>query len=78
MGLFSKKEENKVIIKVTGMTCGHCEMHVRQALEQVEGVKKAIADRKKEQAVITCSKTVPASTLIEAVKKTGYEAESLD
>lgn len=78
MGLFSNKEETKVTIKVTGMTCGHCELHVRQALEKVDGVKKALPDRNKEQAVITCTKPVPVESLIEAVTGTGYGAEAIE
>lgn len=78
MGLFSKKEKKTITITVKGMTCGHCEMHVKQALEKVKGVKKASPDRKKESAVITITGDVQTETLIEtliaAVKDTGYEA----
>ena len=31
----------KETIKVEGMSCGHCEMRVKKAVEAVEGVQKA-------------------------------------
>ena len=31
----------KETIKVEGMSCGHCEMRVKKAVEAVEGVQKS-------------------------------------
>lgn len=31
--------------RVQGMTCGHCEMSVREAVEALDGVDSAAADR---------------------------------
>lgn len=65
----------KVVLKVTGMSCGHCEMAVNKALMGLDGVKKAIADHKAGQAEVEVE---PGKTtreaMIQAVKKAGYEA----
>ena len=41
-----------VELKVTGMKCVHCEANVAKALEKVEGVEKAIADRTHDRVLI--------------------------
>ena len=65
----------QVELKVKGMTCPHCEMRVRKALEAVSGVDSAKPDHKKGVAVIEVSGDVSAETLAKAVNDTGlYEA----
>ena len=32
-------------LKVEGMKCSHCEMHLKQALEKIDGVASASASR---------------------------------
>ena len=61
-------------IKVSGMTCGHCEGAVRKALGEVEGVTEVIeVDRERSLAVV--EGTPDAVALIEAIREEGYEAE---
>lgn len=73
MGLFSKDE--KVELKVTGMSCGHCEASVVEALKKLDGVKKASADHEAEKAVISVAKgKLDKAALIAAVQSAGYEA----
>ncbi|MEW6263407.1 MAG: heavy metal-associated domain-containing protein [Thermodesulfobacteriota bacterium] len=64
----------KVELKVTGMSCGHCEMSVKKALMGVDGVSKAEADHKAQKAVVETAKEVSREALIAAIKKAGYEA----
>ena len=80
MSLFKKKsQENQLELAVYNMTCGHCEMRVKKALEGVEGVKAAKADHTKDRAVVTIEKgkDVRVDTLIEALEPTGYRGEAL-
>ena len=64
-------------LKVSGMTCGHCEMRVKKALESVTGVQSAKADHKKGVAVIEADDSVSKVTLVKAVNDTGlYEAQA--
>ena len=68
-----------VEIKVKGMTCTHCEMRVKKALEAVEGVQSAKADHKAGKATVTLKPgaTVDKKRLVEAVNDTElYTAEA--
>ena len=38
---------------VTGMTCGNCERHVRQAAEKVTGVASVVVDRPGNRATVS-------------------------
>ena len=76
--LFGRKSKSTQIeLTVRGMTCGHCEMRVAKALKEVAGVLDAVADREREQAVVTvdASQTVSPEALVAAVQGAGYEAE---
>ncbi len=44
-----------VQIRVTGLNCPKCEKHVAEALEQIDGVEKAIADRVHSIALVRLS-----------------------
>ena len=62
-------------LKVTGMTCQHCERAVSEALEGVSGVDKVISvNRERDEANVEGSPDMDA--LIAAVKEEGYEAEA--
>ena len=76
--MFFKKKENTLEFKVYKMTCGHCEAHLKNALESIDGIKKAVLDRSKESAVVTFEKdkTVPVDVLVKKVIEEGYEAEA--
>jgi len=64
----------KIELKVTGMSCGHCEMAVKKALLGVAGVKDAQADHKAGRAEVEAEGAVDRQALINAIKKAGYEA----
>lgn len=57
---------------VTGMSCGHCEQSVVEALEALDGIETATADRTTESATI--EGTADPAELVEAVESAGYEA----
>jgi len=62
-------------LKVTGMTCGHCEMAVKKALSQVPGVTQVVSvDRGAEEAVVEGTPDVGA--LVAAIVEEGYQAEA--
>lgn len=60
------------ILKVEGMMCQHCEKHVKDALEKIEGVQEAIASHEKKQVIVKLSKDVPESEFEKAVSDAGY------
>ena len=59
-------------ILVSGMMCGHCEAHVKEALEKIDGVREATADYKKGQVALKLSAPVAESALKAAVEGAGY------
>ncbi|MBI5882068.1 MAG: permease [Elusimicrobia bacterium] len=64
---------DSVILKVTGMTCGHCTASVRRALSECEGVESAEVDLAAGKAVVRGGK-VDIKRLLEAVEGLGYSA----
>jgi len=61
-------------ITVEGMSCGHCEQTVEEALEEVSGVTSVTVDRESEQASVDGEAEVTA--LVEAVEDAGYTAHA--
>ncbi|HEY5720125.1 MAG TPA: cation transporter [Gammaproteobacteria bacterium] len=62
-------------LKVTGMTCGHCEAAVRKALAAVPGVTAVVSvDRARGEAAVE-GQADPAA-LVAAVVEEGYQAEA--
>ena len=55
-------------IKIEGMKCGHCEAAVKKALEAVEGVISAKADKDSGTAVVELSCDINAALLRKAVE----------
>ncbi len=68
--------KKEIELKVTGMTCSHCEMTVKKALESINGVKKVKVNRNKNNALVTFKNNieVDVNELIKAVTGSGYEA----
>ena len=60
-------------ISVKGMMCEHCEMHVKKALEAVDGIESAAASHKDALVTIETSKAVDESLIKAAVEAAGYE-----
>ena len=67
----------KKTLKIEGMMCGHCEMHVKKALEALDGVTNAEVSRKTGTAVITLVKDVSNDVLKQAVAEQGYEVTDI-
>ena len=61
-------------LKVTGLTCGHCEKAVDKALAAVPGVTRVVkVSRDEERVVVDGDADVQA--LLDAIKEEGYTAE---
>lgn len=59
-------------LKIKGMMCGHCEAHVKGALEALDGVTEAQVSHESGTAVVTLSHEVADETLKAAVEAQGY------
>lgn len=61
-----------VTLTVEGMTCGHCEQTVEEALEGIPGVRDADANRNTEQ--VNVDGDADPEALVAAVRDAGYDA----
>ena len=64
-------------LKIEGMMCGHCEMHVKKALEALDGVKKTEVSHKTGTAVVTLAKEISDDFLKKAVADQGYQVTDI-
>lgn len=64
-------------LKIEGMMCGHCEMHVKKALEALGGVKKAEVSHKTGTAVVTLDQEISDDVLKQAVADQGYQVTGI-
>lgn len=58
--------------RVSGMTCGHCEHSVRQAVAHINGVAKIDVNAADGTLIVTSSAMVDDLAVRAAVEKTGY------
>lgn len=62
--------EDGIILKIEGMTCGHCKSSVEKALLKVSGVTQAEVDLAHKQVVVIG--TTDRSILAKAIEEAGY------
>ena len=77
----NKKEEDDKMTKtihIEGMMCGHCEAHVKKALEAIDGVAEAQASHEKGTAVVTLTADVADDVLTKAVEDQDYKVVSVE
>lgn len=60
-------------ISVKGMMCGHCEAHVKKAIEGIEGIKEAAASHDTDSVDIELTADVDEALIRAAVEEAGYE-----
>lgn len=61
------------IMNVTGMMCPRCEARAQKALEALDGVAKAAADRTANKITVTLTAPVADADLKAAVEAAGYK-----
>lgn len=65
------------ILTIEGMMCEHCEKTVKNALENIDGVKSAVVSYEKNQATVHLSKEIPDDILASAVEAKDYHVASI-
>ncbi len=60
--------------QVAGMTCGHCEMSVREEVGEVPGVEKIDVSAATGKLVVTANQPVDDAAVLAAVSEAGYQA----
>ncbi|HHV23315.1 MAG TPA: heavy-metal-associated domain-containing protein [Methanosarcina sp.] len=62
------------IIKVEGMSCMHCQLRVKKAVEAVEGVQRADANLQTKQVTVDYEEgKADLEKIKAAIRETGYE-----
>lgn len=74
--LLCNEKMMKKIIEIKGMTCGHCQKHVEDALNSIQGVS-ADVDLKKNIATVKIEKDIDDGILRRAIEEAGYEVVSI-
>ena len=64
---------SEINLKVKGMMCGGCENRVKNALENIEGVEKATADRTTSNVNVIFNDTTTKEVIEETIEDIGYE-----
>ncbi|MBO1759680.1 MULTISPECIES: heavy-metal-associated domain-containing protein [Dermacoccus] len=66
-------EQNASTYTVIGMTCGHCEMSVREELEEIPGVSDVVANHESGVVTFTSDRPVSREQVDAAVTEAGYQ-----
>ena len=66
------------ILKIAGMSCGHCTGTVRKALQAVAGVDSVNVDLDSGTASVTVADDVTEAALAAAVNDTGFEVVGIE
>ncbi len=69
--------EKIAVIEVSGMTCPLCTVAVKHSLKKTPGVLKAKVKLNTKKATVRFRDDLNTSSLLEAVKKAGYEGKIL-
>lgn len=60
--------------QVTGMTCGHCELSVREEVQEIPGVESIEVSHRTGKLAVTSSEPLEQGAVIAAVEEAGYRA----
>lgn len=60
---------------VTGMTCGHCEMSVREEVEEIPGATVSQVSHETGRLVVDSDQPIDDDAVKAAVEEAGYSAE---
>jgi Cu+-exporting ATPase len=72
-------EENKITLKVSGMTCAACSARVEKKLNSLAGVQAANVNLTTERATVDYHpEEIKTTDLIKAIQSLGYEAEKIE
>lgn len=68
----------KKIIKIEGMSCGHCTGSVEKALKAVDGVTAVTVDLTSKRATVETVDKVSDETLKKTVTDTGFQVVGIE
>jgi len=60
--------------QVTGMTCGHCEMSIREEVSEIPGVQDIRVSAQTGRLSVTAEGEIDDAKVLAAVEEAGYSA----
>ncbi|UGS27230.1 heavy-metal-associated domain-containing protein [Microbacterium resistens] len=60
--------------QVTGMTCGHCELSIREEVGEIAGVEDIQVSAQTGRLVVTSTEEIDDAQILAAVADAGYSA----
>ncbi|RGE19058.1 heavy-metal-associated domain-containing protein [Leucobacter sp. wl10] len=60
--------------QVTGMTCGHCEMSIREEVSEIDGVEDVQVSAQTGKLIVTAAVELDDARVLAAVEEAGYSA----
>ncbi|WP_323594359.1 heavy metal translocating P-type ATPase [Aliarcobacter butzleri] len=69
----SKGDKMEKILKVDGMTCGHCKARVEKVVTAIDGVDSVEVDLASKNVTVKMSKDISEQTLSDVIVDAGYE-----
>ncbi|WP_313957188.1 heavy metal translocating P-type ATPase [Aliarcobacter butzleri] len=69
----SKGDKMEKILKVEGMTCGHCKARVEKVVSAIDGVDSVEVDLASKNVTVKMSKDISEQTLSDVIVDAGYE-----
>lgn len=60
--------------QVTGMTCGHCELSVREEVSEIPGIQDLQVSHETGKLIVTANGTIDDAQVLAAVEEAGYSA----
>ncbi|WP_313956916.1 heavy metal translocating P-type ATPase [Aliarcobacter butzleri] len=69
----SKGDKMEKILKVEGMTCGHCKARVEKVVSAIDGVDSVDVDLASKNVTVKMSKDISEQTLSDVIVDAGYE-----
>ena len=67
----------KAIIQIKGMDCASCASNITRSVSKIPGVKNANVSLIAKKGYIECEDNVKEDDLKKAVKRAGYEVQSV-
>ena len=77
LSIENNSKKIQLVMHIDGMMCEHCEAHVKEALEKIDGVASAAASHKEGVCRVTLSKPVDEKILKSAVEAEDYTVTSI-
>ncbi len=62
----------KLVLKVEGMTCSHCEMSIQKAIREVQNVLTVKANRAKKEVEIVYNGNINLDEIKKRIEDLGY------